>query len=94
MEIVRLPFFLGPYMMALTYDWRSPSEFVGRIPPSELPAYRESHRILGPCCLCPLANPDAPDFVESAIYEATTGEHRGEWVASCASETCDYFGEL
>lgn len=77
----------------LTYLWKSPSEFTGRIPPSELNVYRDTHQILLPCCLCPLADPHAPDHVESAIYEAREGEFKGKWVASCASESCAYIGE-
>jgi hypothetical protein len=49
--------------------------------------------MLGPCCLCPLAKPDGPDFVESAVYVATIGQFAGEYVASCAKGDCSYFGK-
>lgn len=56
--------------------------------------YRSTHRMLGPCCLCPLIYPNGPDFVESAMYFATTGSHAGLYVASCAKNKCGYLGEL
>lgn len=65
-----------------------------RIHPSELRTYRLSHRMLGPCCLCPLVDQNGPDFVESAMYVVSTGALSGEYVASCALRNCDYFGKL
>ncbi|KIM71671.1 hypothetical protein PILCRDRAFT_830210 [Piloderma croceum F 1598] len=50
-----------------------------------------SHQMLGPCCLCPLAYPTGPDFVEAAIYMVPAGLLSGEYVASCAKGRCDYF---
>jgi hypothetical protein len=64
-----------------------------RVPPSDLCNYRSSHRMLGPCCLCPLADQHGPDFVEAAIYVVPRGMLSGEYVASCASEKCSYFGK-
>jgi hypothetical protein len=64
-----------------------------RVRPSELRDYRESHRLLGPCCLCPMIDGNGPDYVESAIYEVSLGLFRGEYVASCARERCGYVGK-
>jgi hypothetical protein len=50
--------------------------------------------MLGPCCLCPLAKPEGPDFVESAVYVVTVGQFAGEYVASCAKGDCSYFGKV
>lgn len=51
--------------------------------------------MLGPCCLCPLVDNKMPDFVESAIFQATSGRFAGEYVAACASEPgCGYLGEI
>lgn len=50
--------------------------------------------MLGPCCLCPLINPTGPDFVEAAIYVATSGTYAGEYVTSCAKDACGYLGEF
>jgi hypothetical protein len=50
--------------------------------------------MLGPCCLCPLINPTGPDFVEAAIYLATSGTYAGEYVASCATDNCGYLGKF
>ena len=63
------------------------------ITPSQLWSHRISHRMLGPCCFCPLADPYAPGFVESAIYRRTESPYMGEWVATCARNKCGYFGE-
>lgn len=58
-------------------------------------AHRLTHRMLGPCCLCPLADKNKPDFVESAIFQATEGDFTGEYVAACASELkCGYIGKI
>jgi hypothetical protein len=74
--------------------WR-PSTTEARIPPSELRSYRCSHCMLGPCCLCPLRDPNAPDYVEAAIYRvrSSTLSESGEYVASCARDKCGYFGK-
>lgn len=51
--------------------------------------------MLGPCCLCPLADQNMPDFVESAIFRATDGRFAGEYIAACASERgCGYLGKF
>jgi hypothetical protein len=65
-----------------------------RVRPSDLQDYRVSHRLLGPCCLCPMTDPNQPDFVEAAIYVVTAGPFSGQYVASCARDQCGYFGEL
>ena len=70
-----------------------PSTKEARVHPSELRNHRLSHRVLGPCCLCPLADQYAPDFMEAAIYVVSTGTLSGEYVASCARSKCDYFGK-
>jgi hypothetical protein len=62
--------------------------------PSDLRSYRLSHRMLGPCCLCPLVDKSGPDFMEAAIYVVvSTGALSGEYVASCALGKCSYFGK-
>lgn len=65
----------------------------GRVKPSDLQDYRQSHRMLGPCCLCPMQDATQPDFVEAAMYMITVGLLSGEYVASCARNRCGYFGE-
>lgn len=65
-----------------------------RIDPSDLHEYRQSHQLLGPCCLCPFISEAQPDFVEAAIYLAPTGPNAGYYVASCARDECGYLGEL
>jgi hypothetical protein len=49
--------------------------------------------MLGPCCLCPLAYGQEPDFVEAAIYMVPAGPLSGEYVAGCARDRCGYFGK-
>jgi len=55
--------------------------------------HRMTHRMSFPCCLCPLADENQPDFVEAAIYMATDGPLAGKYVASCARDLCGYFGK-
>ena len=56
--------------------------------------YWFTNDMLGPCCLCSLINPMGLDFVEAAIYLATSGAYAGEYVASCATDNCGYLGEF
>lgn len=71
-----------------------PSTTNSHIVPSELSSYRNSHRMLGPCCLCPLADQYPPDVVESAIYQKSDDPHSGEWVVTCSWNKCGYMGQL
>jgi hypothetical protein len=64
-----------------------------RVHPSELRAYRMSHRMLGPCCLCPLFDATNPDYVEAPMYMKPKGPHAGHYVASCVEDRCGYFGK-
>ena len=49
--------------------------------------------MLSPCCLCPLADENGPDFVEAAIYMATIGPYIGQYVISCANDKRGYLGK-
>ena len=69
-----------------------PSTTEEQIRPENLTAHWVSHQMLGPCCLCPLVDPNAPDFVESAMYRATDGKFLGQFVATCAHNRCNYIG--
>ena len=64
-----------------------------RVTPSAMQDHRISHRMLGPCCLCPMMDPMTPDFVEAAIYMASDGDNTGQYVATCVKDECGYFGE-
>jgi hypothetical protein len=64
-----------------------------RVEPHNLQAWRVSHRMLGPCCLCPMANVAEPDFKEAAIYQMPCASKGREYVASCARDLCGYFGK-
>jgi len=57
-------------------SWR-PSSTEARVHPSELSDHRLPHRMLGPCCLCPLADQNGPDFTEPAIYMIIPGTLSG-----------------
>ena len=64
-----------------------------RLHPSEFLDHRITHRIMGPCCLCPLEDSYAPDFLEAAIGVKTSGgPYSGEYVACCAKNKCRYLG--
>ncbi|KIM80674.1 hypothetical protein PILCRDRAFT_89605 [Piloderma croceum F 1598] len=71
--------------------WPWPTSAEARISPSAMQEYHISHRMLGPCCLCPMLDANKPDFIEAAIYKASDGEHRGHFVATCAKDDCGYF---
>ena len=73
-------------------DFERPSTMDGRIPLSELREHRQTHRVLGPSCLCPLLEAGLPDFVESTIYSPTSGPWVGLYVATCVREQCTYIG--
>lgn len=72
----------------------SVDELRARITPSDLREYRISHRMLGPCCLCPMIDINQPDFVEAAMYMPSTGPFAGQYIATCARDQCGYFGKL
>lgn len=65
-----------------------------RVVPSDLPLHRDSHRFLGPCCLCPLFIPNSQGlYVETSMAYETSGFYSGQFVAKCAQNECGYFGE-
>lgn len=71
---------------------RPVSQLGARITPSDLDAYRVSHKFQGPNCLCRL-NASGSRYAESAIYLATVGEYWDEYVAGCATDSCGYLGK-
>jgi hypothetical protein len=63
--------------------------------PSSLQEYRTAHQFIGPCCLCPLFEPEGRAiFTEAAIFIATFGPFAGEYVAKCAKGDCGYLGQF
>ena len=78
----------------LTFVTGRPSTAVYWIPPYELMAYRQTHHILGLCCLFPL-DKGMWAFVEPMIFLVTLGQFAGEYVAACASASrCSYMGDI
>lgn len=74
---------------------RRPVRDTERVVPSELEEHRKSHQFLGPCCLCPLFEPQGrPIFTEAAIFIATSGPFAGEYIAKCAKGDCGYLGQV
>jgi hypothetical protein len=65
-----------------------------RVTPSDFEAYRTSHDVLGPCCLCPLQFETTGDFKESVVFMVGSGRYAGEYVAGCADGQCNYFGTM
>lgn len=67
------------------------------IPPSELEEHCRTHLVRPPCCLCPVETsgkgytPSRISIVE-VIGPNSTSVLNGEYVASCASNRCGYFG--
>lgn len=60
---------------------------VHRVTPLELNDYRQSHVFRFPCCLC--ARTDGI-YREAVVYLAAAGRYKGEWLASCATDSCSY----
>lgn len=60
-----------------------------RVPPSDLSNYRVTHEFQGPYCLC-ACDAIGTDYTESMICVIVGGQFSGEYVASCATETCGY----
>jgi hypothetical protein len=70
-----------------------PSNDIGeRVVPSDFEAYRLSHDIQGPCCLCPLLHEDVGAFAEATMKMVVRGRHAGEYAVMCAKDRCGYFG--
>ena len=61
-----------------------------------LRSYHETHKFLGPGCLCPLLGTERGiehgRFVEAAIHIPVFGCYAGEYVAECARSQCGYLG--
>ncbi|KAG2744886.1 hypothetical protein P692DRAFT_20850060 [Suillus brevipes Sb2] len=72
--------------------WSWPVDENGaRVVPSDLVAYRKSHRFRGPRCLCAFLDDHKPnDHHEAAIVMLKRGPRTGEYVACCASSKCGY----
>lgn len=81
------------YLRSWTHVTFRPASVTERLTTCAMDNHRITHRFLGPCCLCPLADDKAPDFVEAAIYMATDGPHSGKWIATCAKGECRYLGK-
>lgn len=61
--------------------------------PGMFRSLRNTTRMLGPCCLCPLIDENGPDYVEAAMYMAAVGTFAGKYVISCAKDRCGYLGK-
>jgi hypothetical protein len=66
------------------------------VAPDALRSYRETHKFLGPGCLCPLLGTERGiergRFVEAAIHIPVSGHYAGEYVAECVGSQCGYMG--
>ena len=72
-------------------DNRPVSQTGARITLIDLAEYRRAYDFRAPCCLCAC---DSVIYTESAIYIALEGQYSGEYVVSCASDTCGYLSKL
>ena len=69
------------------------------IAPSQLEDHCRTHLVRPPCCLCPIATGKGYSSSRISIVQASqpdsdgsTSILNGEYVASCASGRCGYFG--
>ncbi|KAI0067309.1 hypothetical protein BV25DRAFT_1835022 [Artomyces pyxidatus] len=60
-----------------------------RVSPSELSAYRRTHAVDGPYCLCPF-NDQSQAASNAIIDRPLRGRHIGQYVASCSQGRCRY----
>ena len=77
----------------LIYQSQRPTTMEARIHPSALNDHHISHRMLGPCCLCPMFDASTPDFIEAVIDMDPSSKHAGQYVAACVKDRCGYFGK-
>jgi hypothetical protein len=63
-----------------------------RVIPSGLGSHRLSHRLRGPCCVCPMRPGTTETYVETAIEVAVRGRYAGEYIAVCEERECGYMG--
>jgi hypothetical protein len=64
------------------------------ITPTDLNKHCFMHKLLAPCCLCPLKYCGQCTFTEVAIMIEMYGRHHGEYIARCACNSCGYHGKL
>ncbi|KAF9235501.1 hypothetical protein BU15DRAFT_64765 [Melanogaster broomeanus] len=62
----------------------------GRVTPDALLTHRQTHRFLGPGCLCSSQSIDGT-FTEALIFQVELGRFSGQWVAACAARVCKYW---
>jgi hypothetical protein len=78
----------------LIVDCSRPIDEMGRrVTPSTLSDHRITYQFKAPCCVCAENSPTA-DYIETAIYVATSGPYFGEYVAGCALNKCGYLSKL
>jgi hypothetical protein len=75
------------------YAVARPIEDKERVRPCMLRDHKVTHDMPGPKCFCSLKDRNLPADVEAAIYLVPEGMYRGQYVVSCAKDTCGYFGE-
>ncbi|GJF00885.1 hypothetical protein PsYK624_171880 [Phanerochaete sordida] len=71
--------------------WKWPVDDEGRrVPPCDLWAYRQTHVLQFPSCMC-VMDAGQPDYVETAIFCCRSGVLAGQYVAACVRRHCKYF---
>jgi len=86
----------APPCVSLSHHSCRPVEGERCVPPDALCSYRETHKFLRPCCLCPLLRMERgikhDRFVEAAIHIPLFGCYAKEYVAECTGSQCGYLG--
>ncbi|KAF8835118.1 hypothetical protein BDN67DRAFT_984835 [Paxillus ammoniavirescens] len=62
-----------------------------RVTPESLTGHRQTHKFLGPGCLCSSQSINATAFTGALIFMVSTGQHSGQWVAACTTRICKYW---
>ncbi|KIM72148.1 hypothetical protein PILCRDRAFT_93583 [Piloderma croceum F 1598] len=71
-------------------QFKQDSNSMEQVHPGSFRHHRDIRQMLGPCCLCPKIDTVGPDYVESAIYVATTGPFASQYVFGHARDKCGY----
>lgn len=80
------------YWVSISPLSRPVDEHGSRVTPTDLADHRMSHEFKAPCCLC-ASTLGGTSYTETVFHMEVTGEHRGRYVASCATNSCGYISK-
>jgi hypothetical protein len=84
----------GFFLLRSLLRYRPITETGIRVAPPELMHHRVLYDFKSPSCLCASDFIIDPQYTECAVYFASTGKYKGEYVAGCAFDRCGYIGKI